>query len=140
MVTTQASGFPDRVFALAEPVGGASVFDIGEPGTAAAGARYLRAEGDVARAADALAGAGFDVLQRSRLFISIAGPPELFEQVFGGRLVTEEREVTKPGSVRSSGTFIDWVGAPVPGLVTAAGSQLAEVRSEESRVGREGRC
>ena len=127
MVTTQASGLPDRVFALAEPVGGASVFDLGEPVTAATVARYLRAEGDVARAADALAGAGFDVLQRSRLFISIAGPPELFEQVFGGRLVTEEREVTKPGAVRSSGTFIDWVGAPVPGLVTAAGSQLAEV-------------
>ena len=59
--------------------------------------------------------------------ISIAGPPDLFERVFGGRLLAEEREVIKPGSVRTTGTFIDWEGAPVPGLVNAAGSQLAEV-------------
>lgn len=127
MVTTTGRDFPERVFALAEPVGAASLFDAEEVVTAVTVGRYTCGEDDVARAAAALTEAGFEVLQTSRLLLNIAGPPELFERVFARRLYTEEREVIKPGSVRATGTFIDCEGSARPGLVSTADSSLADV-------------
>lgn len=128
MATTTGRDFPERVYALCQPGGAqASLFEPGQVVTAATVERYYATDADVARTAAALREAGFEVLHTSRLLVNVAGPPELFERVFGRRLRTEEREVLKPGSVRGTGTFIDSEGSPVPGLLETAGSPLGDV-------------
>ncbi|WP_324649914.1 S8 family serine peptidase [Georgenia sp. H159] len=119
--------FPDRVFAVAAPAASAALFQPGQLVTAATVRRFRCDDDDVARAATALADAGFEVLQTTRLMVNIAGPPELFERVFATRLYTEERQVIKPGAVRATATFIDCEDTQVPGLVDVAGSALADV-------------
>ncbi|WP_413452417.1 S8 family serine peptidase [Georgenia phoenicis] len=128
MATTTGRDFPERIFALCQPGGAAaSLFEPGQVVTAATVKRFYATEEDVARTVAALTDAGFEVLHSSRLLVNVAGPPELFEGVFGRRLVTQEREVVKPGSVRDTGTFIDCEGSRLPGLVETAGSALAGV-------------
>ena len=128
MATTTGRDFPERVYALCQPGGApASLFEPGQVVTAATVERFYATESDVARTVAALTEAGFEVLHTSRLLVNVAGPPELFEEVFGRRLYTREREVTKPGSVPGTGTFIDSEGSAVPGLIETSGSPLADV-------------
>ncbi|WP_152188271.1 S8 family serine peptidase [Georgenia satyanarayanai] len=128
MTTTTGRDFPERVYALCQPGGApASLFAPGQVVTARTVERFYATDDDVARTAAALTGAGFEVLHTSRLLVNVAGPPELFERVFGRRLYTEERQVIKPGSVRDTGTFIDFEGSAVPGLLETTGSPLADV-------------
>ncbi|MCM3661417.1 S8 family serine peptidase [Georgenia satyanarayanai] len=128
MATTTGRDFPERVYALCQPGGApASLFAPGQVVTAATVERFYASDEDVARTVAALTEAGFEVLHTSRLLVNVAGPPELFERVFGRRLYTQERQVIKPGSVRGTGTFIDSEGSAVPGLLETAGSSLADV-------------
>ncbi|WP_454085842.1 S8 family serine peptidase [Georgenia sp. Marseille-Q6866] len=128
MATTTGRDFPERVYALCQPGGAAAtLFEPGQVVTAQTVERFYATEADVARTVAALTEAGFEVLHTSRLLVNVAGPPELFEEVFGRRLYTEEREVIKPGSVRDTGTFIDSEGGAVAGLLETAGSALADV-------------
>ncbi|PYF97234.1 Subtilase family protein [Georgenia satyanarayanai] len=128
MVGTTGRNFPERVYALCQPGGApAPLFAPGQVVTAETVERFYATDEDVARTAAALTEVGFEVLHTSRLLVNVAGPPELFERVFGRRLHTQEREVVKPGSVRDTGTFIDSEGSPVPGLLETTGSPLADV-------------
>ena len=124
-----AGAMPPRVFAVAVPAAAGALFEPGRVVTAATVGEFLDNDDGVARAAAALAGAGFEVLQTTRLMVNIAGPAELYEAIFGVRLFTEEREVVKPGSRRDLATFIDCADSEVSGLVPAGGSALADVVS-----------
>lgn len=126
-----AGAMPSRVFAVAVPVAAGALLEPGRVVTAATVGELLVDDRDdgVVVAAAALADAGFEVLQTTRLMVNIAGPAELYETTFGVRLFTEEREVVKPGSRRDLATFIDCADSDVSGLVPAGGSALADVVS-----------
>jgi len=117
---------PERIYAVAAPVGGPPLFDPGVRVTAATVREYTCTEDAVARTARALTAAGFEVLQSTRLMVNFAGPPRLFEEAFGARLYAEERPVIKPGAVPAVGTFIDNAASDVPGYVATAGTAFAD--------------
>src|SRR5690625_986224 len=117
---------PERIYAVAAPVGGPPLFDPGVRVTAATVREYTCTEDAVARTARALTAAGFEVLQSTRLMVNFAGPPRLFEEAFGARLYAEERPVVKPGAVPAVGTFIDNAASDVPGYVATAGTAFAD--------------
>ncbi|MEE6288911.1 S8 family serine peptidase [Georgenia sp. MJ173] len=124
--------FPEQIFAVASPVSvdGRSLFSPDLQVTAATIAELTCTEDAVRRAVVALEQAGFEVLQATSLMVNFAGPAELFEAAFGARLFTEERPVIKPGSVATTGTFIDTVGSmgsTTSGLIETAGTPFGEV-------------
>ncbi|MDH6567816.1 hypothetical protein M2160_002837 [Streptomyces sp. SAI-117] len=118
---------PKILFAQASPrsVGGRSLFEAGAVTTA--GAEDFTSEEQVASAAERqLADAGFQILQRSPQTLNIAGPPALYQQFFGTRLVAEERPVIKPGGRETTATFIDARETDLPGLISTAGTPVAD--------------
>jgi hypothetical protein len=125
----RAPHFPERIFALASPrsPGGVSLFDPGIVPGADTVAGYASDEELVARAADLLAGAGFDVLQATPLMINFAGPKRRFESAFATSLVAEERPVIKQGGVEGEATFLDTSDTPVRGLIHTAGTRFEAV-------------
>jgi subtilisin family serine protease len=119
---------PEVVYAQASPrsVGGTSLFEAG--GVSADNVVDFTSEADVQRqAADELALAGFEVLQVAPTSINIAGPPALYERVFGTPLHAVEREVIKPGAVVDTATFVDTPDSEARGYVSTAGTPLAGV-------------
>ena len=119
---------PEVVYAQASPrsVGGTSMFEAG--GISADNVVDFTSEADVQRqAAEELARAGFEVLQVAPTSINIAGPPALYEQVFGTPLHTVQREVIKPGAVVDTATFVDTPDSEARGFVPTGGSPLAGV-------------
>jgi subtilisin family serine protease len=103
------------------------MFDTGAPITEARVVDYT-SEAALVRTAEArLRGVGFEVLQVSSTTINIAGPPERYEEVFGTTLVTEEREVIKPGARQDTATFVDTPDTDVSGLIDTSRSPLADV-------------
>ncbi len=120
---------PGRVFAQASPrsLGGVSLFDTPVP-VAGPQALGFTCEGRVAAAAATqLHEAGFDVLQVSPATINIAGPPALYEDVFGTTLITEERPVIKQGAREDTATFIDSADTELSGFVDTSQSPLRDV-------------
>ncbi|WP_210587269.1 S8 family serine peptidase [Streptomyces sp. GESEQ-35] len=120
---------PRLVYAQASPrsQGGTSLFEAGEITTD--NAEDFVSAGPVSeRAEQALAAAGFTILDRSPATINIAGPPELYERYFATTLITEEREVIQPGAVdlRRTRTFLDTARADLPGLISTQGLPAAE--------------
>lgn len=120
---------PPLLFAQASPrsVGGVSLFSSSRAPTADTAAAFFSEEGTIRSAASRLQNAGFQVLQISPLTINIAGPPSLYEKVFGARLVTEERPVIKAGAREDTATFIDDASTDVPGLITTDGTSFSDV-------------
>ena len=120
---------PPRVFAQASPrsVGGESLFEAASAAAVDNPFAYASDPEVVERATRGLLDAGFEVLQVSQAIINIAGSPELYEERFSTRLVTEERDVIKPFSRQDTATFIDTVDTDRPGLVDTSRSRLGDV-------------
>jgi hypothetical protein len=117
--SADSSAFPDLIYAQASPrsIGGGSLFDAGPSVTAQTVPAYFSDGQVVQAAATRLQEAGFRVLQVSSTTINIAAPRATYEEAFGTTLVTEEREVLKPGQNKDTATFIECPDTPLPGLI-----------------------
>lgn len=120
---------PPILYANASPrsIGGTSLFDTPRPPTAGDAMAFASEEAVIRSATARLQAAGFSVLGISPHAINIAAPPELYEQVFGATLVTEERDVIKGGQVEDTATFVECPDTDLPGLIPTAGSGLNDV-------------
>ncbi|MGV9455303.1 S8 family serine peptidase [Streptomyces sp. NPDC003635] len=120
---------PRLVYAQASPLsqGGTSLFDAGEI-TVDNAEDFASTDALTERAANALVEAGFSVLDRAPATLNIAGPPELYESYFRTTLITQEREVIRPGAVeqRATRTFLDTPRDDRPGLISTRGLPAAE--------------
>lgn len=127
--STNGGDLPPVVYANASPrsIGGRSMFDAIAPPSADDAAAYASEEPVVRAAFGRLLGAGFDVLAVSPHTINIAGPPSLYEEVFGARLFTEEREVIKGGAQDDTATFVESASSDLPGLIETAGTAMGDV-------------
>ena len=103
------------------------MFDVSQPIAGEGAANFMSEEAVLRTAATRLQAAGFQVLQISTQTINIAGPPQLYNDVFNARLYTEERPVIKGGARETTATFIDSATSEVPGLLDASGSEFADV-------------
>lgn len=125
------SPLPKLVFAQASPhsLGGTSLFDADGKLDASTVEDFRSEERIYSRAAKELADAGFTILRHDpdRLTINFAGPPRLFSTVFGSPIVTDERDVIKPGQVRTTATFLDCRNTGRPGLIGTRRSRLGSV-------------
>ena len=119
---------PRVLFAQASPrsIGGRSLFDAPIVSAAEVG-NYVSERELSVRAVEELQAAGFDVLQSAACTINIAGAPELFESVFGTKLVAEERSVIKERAQEDTATFIDSTDTEVQGLISVTRSRLRNV-------------
>lgn len=124
-----ASGLPRTVYAQASPrsVGGLSLFDAGEVITADYAMNFTSESELVRAAARRLQDTGFEVLQLSSVTINIAGPPSLYDRVFGTSLTPEERPVIKEQGREDTATFVESPETDLPGLIDTSGSELADV-------------
>ncbi|MBE2314611.1 S8 family serine peptidase [Solirubrobacter sp. CPCC 204708] len=127
--STKASAFPDLIYAQASPrsIGGGSLFDAGSTVTAANVGAYVSDARVLQAAVTRLQEAGFRVLQVAPTTINIAAPRETYEEAFGTTLVTEEREVLKPGQNQDTATYIDCPETAQSGLIDVASSRFADV-------------
>lgn len=121
-------GLPEKVFAQASPrsQGGVSIFDAGTAIDSSTVENFLSEPDLLTRAALRLQDAGFEILQISQATINIAGPPKLYEAVFGSPLVTEERPAMRMGREDTS-TVIDCHNTEMPGLISVTGSRFEDV-------------
>jgi hypothetical protein len=124
-----SSGLPRTVFAQASPrsVGGTSMFDYTAPITEEVAVAFTSEADTIRNAAARLASAGFEVLQLSHTTINIAGPPSLYEKVFGTTLRPEERPVIKEEGREDTATFVESADTEMPGYVDVTGSGLEDV-------------
>ena len=125
----QKRGFPDVVYANASPksIGGTSMFETSRAATADDALAFTSEERVTREAVNRLQLAGFQVLGISPQTINIAGPPGLYEDVFGNTLITEDREVIKGGQVEDMAQFIDTPDTDLPGLIDTSRSSLSDV-------------
>jgi len=126
---TSSGDLPDLVYAQASPrsLGGVSLFDAGSAVAEESAGAFLSDPNLTANAASRLASAGFQILQVSPQTINIAGPPRLYEQVFGTNLTVEERPVIKAQGVKESAEFVEAPETGTPGLIDTSESQLSDV-------------
>jgi hypothetical protein len=124
-----ASGLPERVYAQASPhsVGGTSMFDVAGAITQETAVNFASEDQMVLGAASRLQSAGFEVLHVSRLTINIAGPPRLYEEVFGTQLRAQERSVIKEQAREDTATFVESMDTEMPGLIDTRNTQFADV-------------
>ncbi len=120
---------PELIYANASPrsVGPESVFETWRPVTADEAQDFVSDEGATLQAVARLLDAGFDVLGVSPQTVNIAGPPDLYDAVFGVTLQPEERPVLKPGQVVGTATFVENPASDVPGLIETAGTEFGDV-------------
>lgn len=118
---------PEVVYAQASPrsIGGTSLFDAGSAIDAGVVSKYRSEPAVTDEAAEALRSAGFDVLQIAPTTINIAGPPELYEEAFQTKLVTDERPVIKERMRRDTATFVDCADTEQRGLIDPGGTSLS---------------
>lgn len=125
-----STSIPKLVFAQASPLslGGRSLFEA-DGRLDASTVDDFRSEARIYdEAVDDLRRAGFTILRSDpeRITINFAGPPRLFADAFGAPLVTEEREVIKPGQIRDTATFIDCRNSDRKGLVATRRSRFGQ--------------
>ena len=122
-------GMPDILYAGASPhsLGGVSMFDTSAPIEADNVVSFMSDDAITTSAVIRLQSAGFQVLQVSPTTINIAGPPGLYEEVFGCTLFVEDRPVIKGGAREDVAQFIDVRETDLSGLVPTDRSNLADV-------------
>ncbi|MEN8143963.1 MAG: S8 family serine peptidase [Gemmatimonadota bacterium] len=118
---------PKLVYAQASPlsIGGSSLFDVSGIVSADSVEAYTSEESVRRNAITALQAAGFQVLDDSACTINICAPPKLYEEVFGTKLLTDERPVIKEMGREDTATFIDTADTDVSGFVDTSKSRLA---------------
>lgn len=129
--TPAPAPLPRFVYAQASPhsLGGRSLFEDDRSLDTSTVDDFRSEERIYDRAVQDLQRAGFTVLRRDpqRLTINFAGTPRQFAAAFGAPIVTEEREVIKPGQVRTTATFLDCRNAERRGLIATGRSPLGQV-------------
>ncbi|MCP3891958.1 MAG: S8 family serine peptidase [Desulfobulbaceae bacterium] len=120
---------PKILYANASPlsIGGASMFEAEDSINAENVVNFFSEEQIINDAVNKLQLAGFDILQVSQATINIAGSIELFEKSFATKIVSEEREVIKPGAQDDTATFWECPSTDIPGLITAKGTPFDNV-------------
>ena len=120
---------PRRVYAVASPhsVGGVSLFGAQSQITAETVPNFFSEQDLIYRSVARLQDAGFDVLQVTQSTINIAGPPKVYNDAFGTKLVTEERPVIKPGAVEDTATFIEARDTQLRGIISTAATPFADL-------------
>src|SRR5215210_2127432 len=117
--SARTPALPRVVYAQASTrsLGGTSLFEAGELARAETAVNFTSEPELVLNAAARLRSVGFEVLQMSPVTINIAGPPALYEQVFGTKLVAEERPAMKEAQREETATFVDSPDTELPGLI-----------------------
>ncbi|MEU7584388.1 S8 family serine peptidase [Streptomyces sp. NPDC041068] len=136
MSDTTRGNMPQILYAHASPKssGEVSLFDESLEGhdfTSTQGPDFTSSRADIAAATEQLRAAGFEILEEgsTATTINIAGPPELYERYFQVPLVTEQREVIRPGSAgeRETVTFVDCPTTSLSGLIPTDRSPVVDV-------------
>ena len=119
---------PPVVYAEASvrSVGGTSLFSSEVSVTQETVPDFYSDSGLVNAAVAQLRDAGFEVLQTGRTTVTIAASAELYEEVFGTRVVAEERETLKYHGRDGTATFLECPDTDIPGLIDPAESPLLE--------------
>jgi hypothetical protein len=125
----ESAAFPDVIYGVASPrsVGGTSLFEAGSTVTAETVSNFVSDTTVISAAARRLQEAGFRILQISPTTINIAGSRATYEEAFSTTLVTEEREVLKPGQMQDTATFIECPDTAQPGLIDPRATALGDV-------------
>ena len=120
---------PKLIYANASPrsVSGVSMFEAGNRINSETAANFGSEAEDITRAVNRLQDVGFQVLQASWMTINIAGSQSTYERAFNTTLFADERPVIKPGGVNDTGTFIDCADTEMSGLISTAGSTMADL-------------
>jgi subtilisin family serine protease len=115
---------PPRLFAQVSPhsLGGLSMFDYDGPMEGDMVANFASDEDLIRRTAQALADAGFDVLQLSAYTINVAAPINTFERAFKCKITPHELRTLKSGGRNETATFFSGQDASHFGLLTAEGT------------------
>ena len=119
---------PPVVYAEASvrSVGGTSLFSEGASVTRETVPDFHSEPGLVEAAVARLRDAGFGVLQAGWTTVTIAAPAGLYEEVFGTRVVAEERETLKYHGRAGTATYLECPDTEVSGLIDPSGSPLLE--------------
>jgi subtilisin family serine protease len=99
--------------------------------------QFVASTEDHSEAARILESAGLDILVESRLGKAVAGPPEAFEELTGGTVVTKERLLRAEAGRDRYVTHVDIVGAGQPpdlGVGAASPDQVEAVLLERPRL------
>ena len=119
---------PKIIYAVAsvKSKGGQSLFEAPFPITSENVLDFHSDPQQVDSAVNQLRSEGFEVLHVSPITITIAAPPEVYEQVFKTKIVPVEREVQKFNELTTS-TFLDTTDTDMAGLIDVSKSPLANV-------------
>ena len=119
---------PKVIYAVAsvKSKGGQSLFEAPFPITSETVLDFHSEPELVDSAVEKLRSEGFEVLHVSPITITIAAPPEVYEQVFKTKIIPVEREVQKFNELTTS-TFLDTSDTDIPGLIDISKSPLADV-------------
>ena len=117
---------PDKLFAQVSPrsLGGRSLFDYGQLVSSNEVDQFTSETHVIHGAIGDLRAAGFDVLSVGDCTISIAGPPDLYEDVFGAKLFSVERPAFRRGKETTT-TCWDSGTSDLPGHIDTSASKLA---------------
>src|SRR5918997_4119559 len=119
---------PPVVYAEASvrSVGGSSLFSEGASVTRETVPDSHSGPGLVEAAVARWREGGLGVLQAGGTTVTIAAPAGLYEEVFGTRVVAEERETLKYHGRPGTATYLECPDTEVPGLIDPSGSPLLE--------------
>ncbi|MEH7424355.1 S8 family serine peptidase [Bacillus thuringiensis] len=122
------NNIPKVIYAVAsvKSKGGQSLFEAPFPITSENVLDYHSNPDLVDSAIDKLSSEGFEVLHVSPITITIAAPPEVYEQVFKTKIIPVEREVQKFNELTTS-TFLDTTDTNITGLIDVSKSSLADL-------------
>ena len=126
---TKKPTIPRLIYAQASPrsLGGVSLFDAQGQINSQTVANFQSEGSLVARAAEQLQQAGFEILQVTSLTINIAGSRETYESAFNTRIIAEERPAIKEFGQETTATFLDSPDTELPGLIDVRGTAFENV-------------
>ncbi|PDY36253.1 peptidase S8 [Bacillus wiedmannii] len=119
---------PKVIYAVAsvKSKGGQSLFEAPFPITSESVLNFHSEPELVNSAVNKLSSEGFEVVHVSPITITIAAPPEVYEQVFKTKIIPVEREVQKFDEMTTA-TFLDTTDTEIAGLIDVSKSPLADV-------------
>ncbi|WP_170328949.1 S8 family serine peptidase [Ruegeria arenilitoris] len=119
--------------------GKTSVYDAGPIDLVTKNKGFHSTKADRTASEKALNKMGFEILAGSRLGFSVAGPPEAYEELTGGKVSAYERLVLAEGGARRYSTHLDIVGSKQPecrslGRAKTKTSKIEGVMLEEPKL------
>ncbi len=123
---------PEKLFAevSVRSKGGVSIFENKSLPTSENIDAFMSSKADIDDAESRLLALGFEVLARSEVGLSIAGPPALFEQVFHTKIYAEERllhEGEDKSTPRTTTCYNADNNNGITGFINTANSELSDI-------------